>query len=458
MRRHIVYPGQIPLDTDLLNTSKNAYYGVGWLAESAIGTSTAVSGLAVTPTVPASLQVNVAPGAIYSLQTVDSAAYGSLGTDSNQFVKQGISASSQTLTITPPATVGQSQNYLVQVAFAEVDAASLTLPYYNAADPSVAWSGPNNSGTAQNTQRQDNCVIQLKAGAPAPTGSQTTPSPDVGFTGIYVITVANGQMTITSGNIALLNSAPYFPTLGQIPAAIQYSQYNSAVDTGSATALVVTLSPPPAAYRKFLSFEVQVANTATGPATINVNGLGNVAVTDLNGAPITPGFWQAGNFLQMECDGTNVRVVGGNRSITAAFSVINPATQGLANNILAQVNFATAGGSTSFGTYTSSNFTFSRAGSYFVSGSVTTSVTISGASNIASSVQLRQNGGAVPGASSGDGNYAPGATTTGATQYYGGIVNVAAGDVLSLYSSSGASANYSSSNVSNVLFAITLIN
>ncbi|WP_267550398.1 hypothetical protein [Rhizobium rhizogenes] len=235
-------------------------------------------------------------------------------------------------------------------------------------------------------------------------------------------------------------------------------QYSSAVDTGTATALVVTLSPAPTAYTKFMTFDVQVANTATGPATINVNGLGNVNVTDLNAAAITPGFWQAGNFLQMLCDGTNVRVVGGNRSVTAPFSVTNAATQGLANNILAQVNFASTGGSTSFGSYTTSNFTFSRAGSYFVSGSVTTSVTISGASNIASSVQLRQNGGAVPGASSGDGNYAPGATTTGATQYYGGIVNAAASDVLSLFASSGASANYSSSNVSNVLFAITLIN
>ena len=33
MNRHLVYPGQIPLETDLLNVAKDAYVGQAKLAE-----------------------------------------------------------------------------------------------------------------------------------------------------------------------------------------------------------------------------------------------------------------------------------------------------------------------------------------------------------------------------------------------------------------------------------------
>lgn len=309
MHRHIVYPGQIPLDTDLLNAIQDAYYGVGWLAESILGTGTVTVGLAVAPTVPASLQVTVAPGAIYSLQTVDGSAYGSLGTDSNQFLKQGLSKTSQTLTITPPSTTGYSQNYLVQVAFTETDTAAITLPYYNASNPSVAWNGPNNSGSSQNTIRQDNCVISLKAGVPAATGSQTTPAPDAGNTGLYVITVANGQTTITSGNISLLTSAPIFTTLPQIPAAIQNSQFTYAVAGGTANAITATLAPVPAAYVAGLRFSLKISNTNMGATTVNLNGLGNISVVGDGSVALSGGELVAGNIVDFICDGTNVQIV-----------------------------------------------------------------------------------------------------------------------------------------------------
>ncbi|OJY66457.1 hypothetical protein [Rhizobium sp. 60-20] len=294
MNRHIVYPGQIPLDTDLLNAIQDAFYSDGWLALSTIGLGTAVVGLAVTPTVPASLQVDVAPGAIYSLQTVDTSAYGSLGTDSNQIVKQGLAKSSSTLTITPPATTGQSQNYLVQVAFAETDTGAIVLPYYNAADPSVAWQGPAGSGTAQNTVRQDNCVIALKPGAPAATGSQTTPSPDPGYTGIYVVTVANGQTTITSASISKVATAPYFPTLPQIPVAVQSGTWVFAVAGGSANAITATLTPAPSSYSNVGQIIlVPVATNTAGAVTLNVNGLGNIPVSVGGNANIPAGTFVA---------------------------------------------------------------------------------------------------------------------------------------------------------------------
>ncbi|NTF67983.1 hypothetical protein [Rhizobium rhizogenes] len=330
MHRHIVFPGQIPLDTDLLNAIQDAYYGSGWLAQSMIGTGTTVVGLAVTPTVPASLQVNVAPGAIYSQQTVDSSAYGSLGTDANQIVKQGLAKTFQTLTITAPTTTGQSQNYLVQVAFSEADAAALTLPYYNASDPSVAWSGPGNSGTPQNTVRQDICVVGLKAGVPAPTGSQTTPSPDAGYTGIYVITVANGQTTITSGNITLLSTAPYFPTLPQVPASVQLSKWSYVVAGGSANGLTVTLNPPLASYAAGMNIDILIALTNTGAATLNVNGLGNVPlVNNTTGSALQGGELIGGRIATVKYDGTSARLMNSGL-ITPTLGqnlLINPAFQ-----------------------------------------------------------------------------------------------------------------------------------
>ena len=307
MNRHIVYPGQIPLDTDLLNAIQDAFYSGGWLALSAIGSNTAVVGLGVTPTVPASLQVNVGPGAIYSLQTVDGSAYGSLGTDANQIVKQGLAKASSTLTITPPAITGQSQNYLVQAAFSETDTSAVTLPYYNSSNPSVAWSGPNNSGTAQNTVRQDSCVISLKAGTPAATGSQTTPSPDAGYTGLYVVTVANGQTTITSGNIALLTTAPYFPTLPQIPSSIQNNTWVYATAGGTANAITATITPIPLSYTAGLTVDLKITATNTGAATLNLNGLGAVAITN-NLSALVGGELPSGSIQSFSYDGTNFQI------------------------------------------------------------------------------------------------------------------------------------------------------
>lgn len=308
MHRHIVYPGSIPLDTDFLSAVKDSYYGAGWLAESAIGVNTQVVGLAVTPTSPASLQVNVAPGAIYSLQTVDSAAYGALGTDVNQFTKQGILAAGTTLTITPPGTVGQSINYLVQVAFAETDGNPTILPYYNASNPSVAWSGPNNTGVAQNTVRSDTCVIGLKAGAPAATGSQTTPNPDVGYTGIYVVTVAQGQTTITGGNISQLASAPYFPTLPQVPTGVQNGQWVFGAAGGTANALTATLSPIPTALSAGLVVNLIIATTNTGAATLNLNSLGVKTIVRPNGDGLVQGDLLAGRMRTLIYDGTNFQL------------------------------------------------------------------------------------------------------------------------------------------------------
>ena len=193
MDRKLVYPGAIPQDLDLLYAQRNAMVALGLLAQGALGTNTLVDGLALTPSIPASLAVNIGPGSIFTQANVDSVAFSTLGTDlSHSIIKQGINLDATVLTVVPPSTAGQAINYLVQAQLQEADTNAAVQPYYNAANPAVPFSGPAGSGISQPTQRKATVLLQLKAGAAATAGTQVTPAPDSGFVGLYVITVAQG--------------------------------------------------------------------------------------------------------------------------------------------------------------------------------------------------------------------------------------------------------------------------
>jgi hypothetical protein len=210
MDRNIVYPGSIPLDTDILSLNRNAMTAVGVLTAAVLGSGVVVDGLACTPTSPASLTVNVAAGSITQLSALDANAYGSLGSDTaDQLVKTGINLQPTSFTLTPPSSSGNSINYLIEATFSETDAVPVVLPYVDAANPSLPYSGPNNSGTAQNTQRIQRVQLQLKPGAAASSGSQTTPAVDSGWVGLYVITVNYGQAAIHGSAISTLPGAPF---------------------------------------------------------------------------------------------------------------------------------------------------------------------------------------------------------------------------------------------------------
>jgi hypothetical protein len=211
-----VYPGSIPLDLDLLTPQRNTEIALGFIMQAAFGTNTVIDGLAVVPTGPASMQVKVGPGSIIFATTVDTltSGFGSLPVDNaDSLVKIGINLTSTTMSaLTPPAVAGQSQNWLVECQFIEADGSPVVLPYYNAANPSQPYSGPANAGTTNNTARTNRVQLQWKGGTAATTGTQNTPSPDAGWTGVAIVTVANGQSTITSSSITPYSLAPYVPT------------------------------------------------------------------------------------------------------------------------------------------------------------------------------------------------------------------------------------------------------
>jgi hypothetical protein len=321
MDRNIVYAGQIPLETDILSTNKNAMIGVAKLAAALMGTNTIVNGFACTPTSPASMQVYVTAGEIYSLQNIDDTAFSSLAADTaHQILKQGILLDKITLNCPAPVTAGQSINYLVQVAFAEVDSNSVTLPYYNSSNPSVAWTGPANNGTSQPTVRKDTAVVTVKAGTAATTGSQVTPTADSGNIGLYVVTVAAGASSITASNIASYVGASRIPTSG-IAASVVNSYYSKNVAGGSDVTLSVQESANAIlSFAGALTANINVILPASSGQWIvnnSTNGSFNLVVKTPSGTGvIVP---QGGQIL-IYCDGINILSTS-NKLATATWSI-----------------------------------------------------------------------------------------------------------------------------------------
>jgi hypothetical protein len=286
MDRQIIYPGAIPLETDLLNTNKYGMVGLSKLAAAILGTSTMLNGLACVPDSPASLNVSVAAGEIYSMQNVDGTAYSSLAADTtHQIVKQGIRMDASLLSCPAPGTAGQSINYLIQVTYTDTDTDAVVLPYYNASNPAQAYIGPANSGTAQNTVRKGVCTVAVKAGIAAATGSQTTPAPDAGYVGAWVVTVANGQTTITAPNIVQYAGAPFLSSAGIVVGGFQGAAFNTSAAGGTADALTGSFTPGIAALTNGMTLFVRAASAnATTTPTFTPNSGTSAAKTIVKGA------------------------------------------------------------------------------------------------------------------------------------------------------------------------------
>jgi hypothetical protein len=317
MHRVIVYDSALPQTTDILNTNLFAMLGQSYLLAALFGYSGVVcEGLLCAPTSPASLNVTVGIGSIYEQDEIDANAYGDLGVNTGVVMKQGILTSPVTLSITPPSTSGYSQVFLVQAELQDIDAGPQVLAYYNAANPAVPYSGPNNNGSSQYTQRTCVVTIGLKAGAAAPTGTQTTPSPDAGFTGLYAITVSNGQSTITSANISQLVTAPlrndgggaaFFPRIQDIPPDVQNQMWVGFDDTGSANAPKITPYPPFTSIQKYQKVVVKMAYNNTGASTLTVvmpSGNSTIAITLPSGSALSGGELKAGSIAEYTYNGS----------------------------------------------------------------------------------------------------------------------------------------------------------
>lgn len=208
MDRGLVYPGQVPMETDILFLYRSAMVSFAKMSALMVGSNGILNNC---PCVPGTgLSIAFGPGEIYQSDNIDTTAFSTIPADSvHQIIKQGILLDAATLSVPAPGTAGQSIAYLVQCKFLDVDGAYTTLPYYNSATPTIPFPGPNGSGTAQPTRRSGTMVAAIKAGTAAVTGSQITPTPDAGYVGAYVVTIANGAASVIAGNIAVYSASVF---------------------------------------------------------------------------------------------------------------------------------------------------------------------------------------------------------------------------------------------------------
>jgi hypothetical protein len=291
----------------VLQPQRNTEIALGYLMQAAFGTSTVIDGLAVTQQATPNMTVQVGPGSLIFNTTVDTltSGFGSLPVDnSDPLVKIGInSASTNMSALTAPGVAGQSQNWLVEAQFLEADGTPVVLPFYNAANPATPYTGPSNSGATSNTARTNRVQLQWKGGAAATTGTQPTPTPDAGWVGVALVTVANGQASITNANIFPYSLAPFVPTKLAVQRTKLFANLNIYVaTTGSDTA-----NSGLAASSPFLTLQKAwnyiIANLDANGFNVTVNVADGTYSTGVTGSGAPPGMG-SGNYIQFTGDTT----------------------------------------------------------------------------------------------------------------------------------------------------------
>lgn len=93
--------------------------------------------------------------------------------------------------------------------------------------------------------------------------------------------------------ISLLTAASITPvktSYNQVASSVQSGALNYAVDSsGSANTIIASLPIPPGTLRDGFPIKIKIANTNTGATNLNLNGGGNVAVTDAAGNALISG-------------------------------------------------------------------------------------------------------------------------------------------------------------------------
>src|SRR5690606_38839285 len=92
-------------------------------------------------------------------------------------------------------------------------------------------------------------------------------------------------------------------------ASVQNGQFVYAVDTGTANNYIASLSPTLTSYTAGLGIRLKVAHNNTGASTININGLGNKAITYSNASAIGSGDMVAGMIALLMYDGTQFQLL-----------------------------------------------------------------------------------------------------------------------------------------------------
>ena len=90
----------------------------------------------------------------------------------------------------------------------------------------------------------------------------------------------------------------------------QSGKWTYAVATGSANALTTTLAPAPNTLTPGMVIRIKIASTNTGPATLNANGLGAVAIINSIGGALAYGDLPANSIAEIFYTGTSWMLAG----------------------------------------------------------------------------------------------------------------------------------------------------
>ena len=181
---------------------------LGALTSAVFGKTGIIDGLDCGPAGGQAYGVVVGPGSYTAPLARDFAAFGSLPPDPTIIMQTALHEGNTLLQLGPPPQADQVISWLIQAEISSVDAGPVALPYWNASNPAVAFSGPANSGLAQNTQRLLQVVLSSKASAPQPFPSGTPPAADPGWVGLYAVTTYAGKPAIEASDIVPMVGAP----------------------------------------------------------------------------------------------------------------------------------------------------------------------------------------------------------------------------------------------------------
>jgi hypothetical protein len=207
MSRVIITTPQIAQSTDVLNAYVNPMISLGYALQMIFGDAgTFFDGLAATPSATP-MSVDIAPGCVIEMSVVDATDYGDLPANLNPLMKLGVNTAPQTFPLTAAPSAGESVIWTIAGAFVSVDSVPVVIPYFDPANPLIPYSGPGNSGTPQNTLRDELVSLQAYCGAPSPT--PVAPGVAAGYTPLWHITVPFGAAAITAGMITVEPTAPF---------------------------------------------------------------------------------------------------------------------------------------------------------------------------------------------------------------------------------------------------------
>src|SRR3954469_25179972 len=93
--------------------------------------------------------------------------------------------------------------------------------------------------------------------------------------------------------------------LGQLAKGVQLGKVKYVAAAGTANAVTATLSPVPAAYQAGMTVRLKMSLANTGATTLNLNGIGAVAVVNADASALVGGEWGAATIVTFIHDGTN---------------------------------------------------------------------------------------------------------------------------------------------------------